>query len=1672
MAKMVTAQITASMGGYSPQELHKMFGPEKMYVAMGTGLGDLKPFNRMTIDPVINSDKTANYLMASLLPDATAGQVATEQLGALGMALCVVAACSTGNADYIMAQRDLFARYYLATKRLGTVDWSEVFARMWVAGGVDYALTFNSVFGFNYSPSPAIIMDDWRKARDLVLKHISRPDDLERMGFVLGAGGGALGVSSVHHARENGLPVYSVALGTAFRTDGFQKGKAREGYGRGQRDALFEAWEEAKTHLTEQRAPLKTIEKKIIGWLGGQVTLPEGVAKKKIGELGLRRSQITAVLNAIKKEYGLDIEWNKVKDHSVDEFSENVWWHSRTLKKKVVFVVVGHKTSTPAGDPYEEESLRRFLSTILPEGEMAHLSTSKAFLGHLLGGSSGADSALTQLILNFHGVPGNPGLDNLSSEQAKNSYLFHHKEAINLNDLYDPDTIFVAIREAAGFNAKNTAIFEVKGKLLMKNEGAAHHYVKLLVENAARERIQKRAERNGLRKMVSNFDTYKNTPVDQYEDLYALYLRSDAIATALLSGKKFNFDQIGDWIYQFPVNKDHRNLLDQSALELGDQEEKIAQATAVADLLNGQITAAKEKAAAGDTAAQASVAELEGKLTEATTKKDELEAETLNRANLNRHNAIKYAEAYDQIRDILASFDRGEIEELGREARAKGWDKQPVVFYGMSDGMGLRTLLGLIVSGAVKEVIGLHLDDAINKPEKRAGKISAFTPQILREIAKAHGVNLQVFNQTGINYVIRDNTEKKEFAGQKIPLQQNIIEAVEAARKRCGALGGGSGDILFWNYVAFGAPWRRVGDPEMFVPNISESGKLSWKKVSTAKNEEDAQNVTINPMGKAHGLLLRYFLEQGWLGARSETFAADWWGSEAKDVLFGVYGGAILGDAKIAQKMDLDEIQVLIEKLGAHLIAVFADNQPIEDVKAFRLAAAKRLLAGDSLDTPDLDSSLETLIRDSDEARAHFALMLSQAFERRISWQDISSFTVKELSQFLAGRHGYIGYPAFLSFALHQIPGGTLTGIVGKKIYADIQAGRDVEGFDRSQFTGDQLEKIRFYTTEELSLKASVKAARGEYSKGYGGKKNKISVDDAEKLVAKAIDARFKKIGAAVEAAVTAKTLAAVTKEVNEDESIPADKKEAAIAKALPLAISKMELSTEESYAILRDYVTEDYLDYCFQHIQKPKQRLLAMRGLKQDRQGIEALPLPRALQTQYPFFQRAIAGAANTPELAIAVIDARGVGTLFAGQLSPEDLDKQITTVKKAVGNDSPLIVNILLSDDPKRREALIEAVIKNKPAAVSFGNGIVSKEVVAKLRQAGITTIQLTGTERSVSAIMASGVDLVIAERNLGPGHIANDEGSAPETLVKHLRQALYDAGIPVIAGGGFIDAEDVVEAKHWGASAVQLDDAIAYAGESSYAAKALVEAGGLGVMELFDADDKPVRVLKTTGAEKLAGKLELLRDKKLPKETMKPLIARLFLQAFQWADGGDVDAGLFLAGAKIGQVKVGETLEDIFRRLNGEDMGGGSDGDGGGSSGGGGGRGRPVSAPAAAPAVLTAPSSPAAAGDRPVEHAFRSDVITMGGGQAASDDVLTMGAAFFASDGNAAVDLSMAPDLLTKASPEPQTANSDRERSSRRAGRAHDWLGASLLRQRAVAGRRTLTGRQLGVVRGGVK
>lgn len=257
--------------------------------------------------------------------------------------------------------------------------------------------------------------------------------------------------------------------------------------------------------------------------------------------------------------------------------------------------------------------------------------------------------------------------------------------------------------------------------------------------------------------------------------------------------------------------------------------------------------------------------------------------------------------------------------------------------------------------------------------------------------------------------------------------------------------------------------------------------------------------------------------------------------------------------------------------------------------------------------------------------------------------------------------------------------------------------------------------------------------------------------------------------------------------------------------------------------------------------------------------------PWHQALGLQAPIVQAPMAGAQDE-RLALAVLQAGGLGSLPAATLTAPQLQSQMQTLRSVWAG--PVNVNFFCHTPPEPdpqalarwhaalapyyRELGLEpadmpqgagrqpfthemadVLAPFAPAVVSFHFGLPSAHLQARVRQWGAQIWCSATTVDEGLWLQAQGVDAVIAQGLQAGGHrghfLSPDLSLQPDTatLVQALCRTLT---VPVIAAGGIGDAADVRRMRALGASGVQLGTAYlcsAQAGTSALHRAALQSA-----------------------------------------------------------------------------------------------------------------------------------------------------------------------------------------------------------------------------------------------------
>jgi NAD(P)H-dependent flavin oxidoreductase YrpB (nitropropane dioxygenase family) len=167
--------------------------------------------------------------------------------------------------------------------------------------------------------------------------------------------------------------------------------------------------------------------------------------------------------------------------------------------------------------------------------------------------------------------------------------------------------------------------------------------------------------------------------------------------------------------------------------------------------------------------------------------------------------------------------------------------------------------------------------------------------------------------------------------------------------------------------------------------------------------------------------------------------------------------------------------------------------------------------------------------------------------------------------------------------------------------------------------------------------------------------------------------------------------------------------------------------------------------------------------------------------------------GGAGTPELAAAVSNAGGLGTLPMSWSTPDEIRSQIAEM--AALTDRPYGINLGLEWDQRERlRVALDAGVR----VVSFFWGDPADLMLAA-HAAGATTMVTVGSAEEAASALAVGADVVVAQGWEAGGHVW---GSV--STIALVPRAVDVAGpAPVVAAGGIADGRGLAAVLALGAA-----------------------------------------------------------------------------------------------------------------------------------------------------------------------------------------------------------------------------------------------------------------------------
>ncbi|WP_323376353.1 NAD(P)H-dependent flavin oxidoreductase [Streptomyces sp. RB17] len=189
------------------------------------------------------------------------------------------------------------------------------------------------------------------------------------------------------------------------------------------------------------------------------------------------------------------------------------------------------------------------------------------------------------------------------------------------------------------------------------------------------------------------------------------------------------------------------------------------------------------------------------------------------------------------------------------------------------------------------------------------------------------------------------------------------------------------------------------------------------------------------------------------------------------------------------------------------------------------------------------------------------------------------------------------------------------------------------------------------------------------------------------------------------------------------------------------------------------------------------------------------ATPLTELTGVRHPIVQTGMGWVAG-PRLVSAAADAGALGILASATMTTDQLRAAVREVKSRT--DAPFGVN--LRADASDAAERVRIVIDEGVRVASFALAP-SRELIARLKDAGVVVVPSVGARRHAEKVAAWGADAVLVQGGEGGGHT----GKVATTVL--LPQVVDAVDVPVIAAGGFRDGRGLVAALAYGAAGIAM-------------------------------------------------------------------------------------------------------------------------------------------------------------------------------------------------------------------------------------------------------------------------
>jgi len=291
------------------------------------------------------------------------------------------------------------------------------------------------------------------------------------------------------------------------------------------------------------------------------------------------------------------------------------------------------------------------------------------------------------------------------------------------------------------------------------------------------------------------------------------------------------------------------------------------------------------------------------------------------------------------------------------------------------------------------------------------------------------------------------------------------------------------------------------------------------------------------------------------------------------------------------------------------------------------------------------------------------------------------------------------------------------------------------------------------------------------------------------------------------------------------------------------------------------------------------------------------------------PIMQGGMAIRLSTARLAAAVANEGGIGLIAASGMSHDELRYEIRLARSLTSGIIGINIMVAASDFAGVVKTAIDAGIDLVVAGAGF-----SRDMFGFGKESGTPIVPIVSSVKLAKISERLGATAIVVEGKEAGGHLGTD--TSVRELIPGIREAVK---IPVIAAGGVLSGQDIVDLIKMGANGVQMGSRFA-ASEESNAAPALKEyylkSKPEDVVVIHSPVGLPGRAVRTPFSQRV---MEGPVPPKVCDACLKACkhnfcIIRSLIRAQQ----GDVETGLVFTGEYMPHIQKILSVKEIFQQL----------------------------------------------------------------------------------------------------------------------------------------------------------